>query len=195
MKSLNYRLVNKYMHFCSFLLIPLLFCNVLFYCSNVLKFSIELLIPSSKSLVSQHIAMKSPFFHLQLLKSLHQHLPSQPTLHQGSQEAKALPQLLSRLLSLQSHLPEALLLQPNMQTREQPWPPVPRFLRLGDTPAAFPQSKLPATHHHSPQLRLLLHCSPKQTIKHLLLHPAVNMDQSSPVTLLRRLQRHLIHPL
>lgn len=64
--------------------------------------------------------MKSPFFHLQLLKSLHQHLPSQPTLHQGSQEAKALPQLLSRLLSLQSHLPEALLLQPNMQTREQP---------------------------------------------------------------------------
>lgn len=195
MKSLNYRLVNKYMHFCSSLLIALLFCNVLFYCSNVLKYSIELLIPSFKSLVSQHIAMKSPLFHSQLLKSLRQHLPNQPTLHQGSQEAKALPQLLSHLLSLQSHLPEALLLLPNMQTREQPWPPVPRFLRLGDTPAAFPQSKLPATHHHSPQLRLLLHCSPKQTIKHLLLHPAVNMDQSSPVTLLRRLQRHLIHPL
>lgn len=195
MKSLDYWLVSQYLHFCSFLLIPLLFCNAPFYFSNILKHFIELWIPSFRSLVSQHTAIKSPLFHSQLLKSLRQHLPSQLTPRQGSQEAKALLQLLSHLQSLQSHLPEALLLLPNMQTREQPWPPVPRFLHLGDTPAACPQSKLPATHHHSPQRRLLLHCSSKQTIKHLLLHPAVNMDQSSPVTLLRRLQHHLIHPL
>lgn len=140
--------------------------------------------------------MKSHLLSSQLLKSLHQHLPSQPTHHQGSQQARALPQLLSHLLSHQNHLPEVLLLLPSMQTKEQPRPPAPRFLHLGDTPAAFPQYKLPAIRHHSPQHRLLLHCSPNQTVKHLLLlQPAVSTDQSSPVTLLRRLQHHPIHPL
>uniref|UniRef100_A0A8C3N8D8 Rho GTPase-activating protein 17 n=1 Tax=Geospiza parvula TaxID=87175 RepID=A0A8C3N8D8_GEOPR len=98
--------------------------------------------------------------------------PSQPTPPRGSQAAKALPQLLSLLLSLQNPRPEAPPLLPNTQPQEQPRPPLPaRCLHLADTPAACPHSRLPATHPRSPQHRQLLPCSPRAAAaaaKHLL---------------------------
>lgn len=103
---------------------------------------------------------------LQPSKSPLQPHRSLPTRLPGSPETRARAQPLHCPPCLLSRPPEALL-HPAQEEPSQPLPP-PRPLRLGDTPAASPPSKPPATPRHSllckppPPL-----CSPKAAARGL----------------------------